>query len=327
MAGLALAAALAAGLLGMPAGAAAQPAAKVHRIGLLLSTTPSAASHVTAAFAEALRERGHVEGKNVSLEYRWAEGKAERFPELAAELVRLKVDVIVAVSLAGAAAASRATPTTPIVMVAVADPIAAGLVASFARPGGNVTGLALALTPEIRAKQFQLLKEAMPKVSRVGVLRNAAVATAATWKDYEVAGRAAGVKLQSLAVRGPDELDTVFATLSRERAAAVFVPADPVFFAHRRRIVERLAEHRLPGMFALREFTDAGGLMSYSARLTDQFRSAASYVDKILKGARPGDLPVEQPTQFELVINLKTARALGLAIPPSILVRADQVVE
>ncbi len=314
-------------LLTAPTAPDTQAQQKVRRIGLLLSTTPSAASHVTAAFSEALRELGHVEGKNVTLEYRWAEGRAERFPELAADLVRLKVDVIVTSSSPAADSARKATSTIPIVMVAVADPVASGLVASFARPGGNVTGLSSQLTPEIRAKQLQLLKEAVPKVSRVAVLRNAAVATPSTWEEYEAAGRAVGVRLQSLEVRGPGELEKAFAGVSRERGAALWVPGDPMFWIHRQLIVELSVEHRLPGMFFFREFTDAGGLMSYSARLTDQFRRAAVYVDKILRGAKPADLPVEQPTRYELVINLKTAKALGLTIPRSILIRAEEVIQ
>ncbi len=305
----------------------AQPQQKVRRIGLLLSTTPVAASHVVAAFAEALLELGHAEGKNVIFEYRWAEGRVDRFPGLAADLVRLKVDVIVASSSPAADSARKATSTIPIVMVGVVDPVALGLVASLARPGSNVTGLSSQLTPEIRAKQLQLLKEAVPTVSRVAVLRNAAVATPATWQEYEAAGRAVGVRLQSVEVTGPEELGKALVAVSRERGAALWVPGDPMFWTLRQRIVELSAEHRLPGMFFFREFTDAGGLMSYSARLTDQFRRAAMYVDKILKGAKPADLPVEQPTKFELVVNLKTAKALGLTIPQSILIRADEVIQ
>ena len=305
-----------------PLAADAETPQKVRRVGLLLSTTPSAASHVTAAFSQALAERGHVEGKNVILEYRWAEGKAERFPDLAADLVRLKVDVILASSTPAAEAARRATSTISIVMVGVADPIGSGLVASLARPGGNVTGLSSQLTPEIRAKQLQLLKEAVPTVSRVAVLRNAAVATPETWKEYQAAGQAVGVRLHSVEVRGPEEFERAFAAMKTERAGAVWVPGDPMFFTDRRRIVQLATEHRLPGMFLFREFTEAGGLMSYSASITYQFRRAAAYIDKILKGARAGDLPVEQPLEFELVVNLKTANALGLTLPQSILVRA-----
>ncbi len=317
---LGLAVALAPGLAG------AQGTSKTHRIGLLMQTTPAAASHIAAAFSHELGQLGHVEGKNVVLEYRWAEGKPERFPALAAELVRLKVDVIIASALPAAEAARQATTAIPIVMVNAADPVESGLVRSLAQPGGNVTGLSAVLTPEIRAKQLQLLKEAVPGLARLAILRRATVATAMLWKDYEGAGRALELKVQFFDVQG-DELDRAFTAIARERAGAVLVPGDAIFFTQRQRIVALAAEHRLPGMFSTREFTDAGGLMSYSARLTDLFRRAAVYADKILKGAGPATLPVESPTEFELVINLRTAKALKLAIPPAFLVRADQVLQ
>ena len=325
---IALAIALA---LGAVVATAAPPALgrtsdKTHRVGVLLSTSPPAAAHVVSAFVSALRDLGHREGQNLVLEYRWAEGRLDRFGSLATELVGLKVDVIVASSSPAAEAARRATGAIPIVMVGAAEPVAAGLVASLVRPGGNVTGLSSQLTPEIRAKQFQLLKEVAPR-ARVGVLRNSAVATPSGWKDYEAAGQAVGVKLVSLEVAGVDEMDRAVTTLARERPAALFVPADPLFFTHRRRLVELANEHRLPAMFSLREFAEAGGLMAYSARITESFRRAAGYVDKILRGARPGDLPVEQPTQFELVINLRTAGALGVAISPDLRVRADELIQ
>jgi putative ABC transport system substrate-binding protein len=292
-----------------------------------MQTTPAAASHIAAAFTEALRELGHVEGKNVAFETRWAEGNPERFPALAADLVRLKVDLIVASALSAAEAARRATTTIPIVMVNAADPVESGLVRSLVRPGGNVTGLSAQLTPEIRAKQLQLLKEALPGLTRVVILRRAALADGPVWKEYEAGGRTLGLKVQFVELQRVDELERAFNTIARERAGALLVPGDPVLFTHRQRIVALAAEHRLPGTFSTREFTDAGGLMSYSARLTDQFRRAATYVDKILKGASPANLPVEQPTQFELVINLKTAKALGLTLPQSILLRADEVIQ
>jgi putative ABC transport system substrate-binding protein len=305
----------------------AQRPQKVQRVGLLMQTTPAAASHIAAAFTEALRELGHVEGKNVAFETRWAEGNPERFPALAADLVRLKVDLIVASALSAAEAARRATTTIPIVMVNAADPVESGLVRSLVRPGGNVTGLSAQLTPEIRAKQLQLLKEALPGLTRVVILRRAALADGPVWKEYEAGGRTLGLKVQFVELQRVDELERAFNTIARERAGALLVPGDPVLFTHRQRIVALAAEHRLPGTFSTREFTDAGGLMSYSARLTDQFRRAATYVDKILKGASPANLPVEQPTQFELVINLKTAKALGLTLPQSILLRADEVIQ
>jgi putative ABC transport system substrate-binding protein len=306
-----------------PLATSAEPPAR--RIGLLMTTTPVAASHIAAAFADGLRELGHVEGKDVIFEYRWAEGKPERFAEMAAELVRHKVDVIVASSQAPALAAKRATQTIPIVMVNATDPVEAGLVASLARPGGNVTGLSQQLTPEIRAKQLQLLKEALPKISRVAVLWSAA--TTVGRGEYEAAGRALGLRIQFVEVRGADDLGRAFAALAGERIAAVLVPGDMLLFTERRRVAALAREHRLPGIYSLREFTEAGGLMSYSARISEQFRRAAGYVDKILRGANPATLPVESPTQYELVVNLKTAKALGLTIPQSVLVRADEIIQ
>jgi putative tryptophan/tyrosine transport system substrate-binding protein len=309
-----------------PRGAWAQ-AGKPRRVGLMLATTPAAASHITAAFSEALRGLGYVEGKNVVFEYRWAEGRPERFLTLAADLVGLKVDVIVASSTAAAEAARQATSTIPIVMVNAADPVASGLVASLIKPGGNVTGLSSQLTPDIRAKQLQLLKEATPRLAGVAVLRRAAGADSPVWKEYEAAGQGLGVKVSFFDVKDADDLARVFAAMRRERVGAVLVAGDPMFFTERRRITALAAEHRLPGIFPTREYADAGGLMSYSARLTDQFRRAASYVDKILKGASPARLPVEQPTQFELAINLGTAKVLGLTIPHALLIRADEVIQ
>jgi ABC-type uncharacterized transport system substrate-binding protein len=306
-----------------PVAASAEPPAR--RIGLLMTTTPVAASHIAAAFADGLRELGHVEGKDVVFEYRWAEGKPERFAEMAAELVRRKVDVIVASSQAPALAAKRATQTIPIVMVNATDPVEVGLVASLARPGGNVTGLAQQLTPEIRAKQLQLLKEALPKVSRVAVLRSAA--TTVGLGEYEAAGRALGLRIQFVEVRGADDLGRAFAALVGERVDALLVPGDTLLFTERQRVAALAREHRLPGIYSVREFTEAGGLMSYSARISEQFRRAAGYVDKILRGANPATLPVESPTQYELVINLAAAKALGLTMPPALLVRADQLIE
>ena len=303
----------------------AETRVKARRIGLMMSTTPVAASHIVAAFADGLRELGHVEGKNVVFEYRWAEGKPERFAEMAADLVRQKVDVIVASSQAPALAARQATKTIPIVMVNVTDPVEAGLVASLARPGGNVTGLSQQHTTEIRAKQVQLLKEALPKVSRVAVLHSPA--TTVGLGEYEAAGRAFELRVQSVEIRGADDLGRAFTAMARDRVDALLVPGDILLFTERQRVAALAREHRLPGMYSLREFTEAGGLMSYSARISEQFRRAAIYVDKILRGASPATLPVESPSQYELVINLKTAKALGLTIPQSLLVRADQLIE
>jgi len=298
---------------------------KVPRVGLLMTTTPVAAAHIVVAFADGLREYGHLDGKNVTLDYRWAEGRPDRLDELAADLVRQHVDVIVAASQAAALAAKRATTTIPIVMVNAADPVGAALVASLARPGGNVTGLSQQLTPEIRAKQLQLLKEMLTRASRVAVLRSPAATVGL--QEYEAAGRTLELRVHGVDVRGRDDLGRAFAAMARERIDALVVPADPFLFTERQRVAELAREHRLPTMCSTREFVDVGGLMSYSARLSEQFRRAAVYVDKILRGANPATLPVEPPGQYELVINLKSAKAIGVTIPRLLLLRADQVIE
>ena len=308
-----------------PRAAYAQTPAKAHRVGLLMTTTPAAAAHIVVAFADGLRELGHVEGKNVRFEYRWAAGDRERFAEMAADLVRQHVDVLVASSQAAARAAQRATKTIPIVMVNATDPVEAGLVASLIRPGGNVTGLSQQLTREIRAKQLQLLKEMLPKMAGVGVLHSAA--TTVGLREYEAAGQTLEVRVQVVEVRNRNDLESAFAVMAQARIAALLVPADPFLFTERQRVAALAREHRLPGMYSTREYAEAGGLMSYSARLSEQFRRAAIYVDKILRGASPATLPVEAPSHYELVINLKTAKALGLTIPPALLQRADQVIE
>ena len=315
---------MAAAALG-PRAAYAQTPAKARRIGLLMTTTPAAAAHIVVAFADGLRELGHVEGKNVLFEYRWAEGDRERFAEMAADLVRQHVDVLVASSQAAALAAQRATRTIPIVMVNASDPVEAGLVASLVRPGGNVTGLSQQLTREIRAKQLQLLKEILPKMSRVAVLHSAA--TAVGLREYEAAGQTLELRIQVVEIRSRNDLESAFAAMDRDRIDALLAPADPFLFTERQRVAELAREHRLAGMYSTREYAEAGGLMSYSARLSEQFRRAAIFVDKILRGASPATLPVEAPSQYELVINLKTAKALGLTIPQSLLQRADQVIE
>ncbi len=304
-----------------------QKAPAMQRVGLLMTTTPAVAAHIATAFTQGLRDLGHVEGRDVAFEYRWAEGHRDRFPELAADLVRARVDVIIASSTDAAEAAHKATRTIPIVMVNTADPVESGLVESLARPGGNVTGLSAQLTPEIRAKQLQLLKEAVPGLVRVAVVRRAEVADALVWKDYEAAGGALKLKIQFFDIRSLDEVARTFDAVVHERAGAVLIPGDPVLFTHRARIVALISERRLPGIFSTREYAQAGGLMSYSARLTDQFRRAAVYADKILRGASPATLPIEQPTQFELVINLRTAKALKLTLPQTLLVRADEVIQ
>ena len=304
----------------------AQQPARASRIGFLGTSSPSTAPHALEAFRQGLRGLGYLEGQNIVVEYRWAQGRQERLSGLAAELVRLNVDVIVAPNTQAALAARAATRTIPIVFAGVADPVGTGLVASLARPGGNTTGLSF-LSPELSAKQLELLKEAVPKTSRVAVLWNPGnPGLALTLREAEVAARALGVQVQLLEARGPDEIDSAFLAMTRERADGLLILGDAVFLLHRTRIVGLAAKSRLPAMYNFKEFVDAGGLMAYAANLADLFRRAAVYVDKILKGAKPGDLPVEQPTRFELVVNLKTARALGLTIPQSVLIRADEVI-
>jgi len=319
--GLALAA------LSAPSRARAQQAAKVPRVGFLGSGSPAETEPHLEAFQRGLRAVGYVEGQNIAFEYRWSEGTIERLPALAVELVGLKVDVIVATSSPAALAARNATRTIPIVFVTAADPVGSGLVAGVARPGGNVTGLSL-LAPEIVGRQLQLLKETVPKASRVAVLSNPASSYGALLvAETEAAARSLGVRVKFFGVRGADGLDSAFSAITSERPAVLFVLFDPLFFVHRRRTAEFANKNRLPAMYPHREFAEAGGLMAYGSDLRDNFRRAATYVDKILKGARPADLPVEQPTRFELVINLRTAKALGLTITPALLQRADEVIQ
>jgi len=317
-------------LLAAPLAAEAEQAAKIARIGYLAFNL-AAAPHLQEAFRQGLRDLGYVEGRNVVIEYRDAEGKIERLPALAAELVALKVDVILAATgTPQALAAKQATRTTPIVFTSVADPVTSGLVTSLARPGGNVTGLSI-LAPELVGKRLELLKQAVPGVSRVAVLWQPGGLGERTEKDMlkgaEVAARALGVRLQVVEARGPADFDRAFSDMTRARAGALTVLPSSMFFNERRRLVDLAAKNRLPAVYPWREGVDAGGLMAYGAKQADLYRRAATYVDKILKGAKPADLPVEQPTTFELVINLKTAKALGLTIPPSLLGRADQVIE
>jgi len=318
---------LAGGLLAAPFVAEAQQAAKVPRIGYLaLNPTP----HFQEAFRQGLRDLGYVEGRNLVIEDRDAEGKRERLPALAAELVALKVDVIVASGTPAALATKQATRSLPIVFTAVGDPVTSRLVTSLARPGGNVTGLSV-LAPELVGKCLEQLKQAIPAVSRVAVLWHPGAMGERTDKDMlkraEVAAQALGVRLQVLEARGPADFDRAFSEMTRARADALTVLTSSMLFGERRRLVDLSAKNRLPAVYPWREGVDAGGLMAYGPDLADLLRRAATYVDKILKGAKPGDLPVEQPTKFDLVINLKTAKALGLTIPPSLLQRADQVIE
>ncbi len=327
--------ALGAGALTSPFASFAQPqTAKVSRIGILspgapldAGRNPSALAFLFGALRESLRELGYVEGQNIAIEYRFAEGRPERLPALAEDLVRLKVDVIVAPSPPAPQAAKRATSTIPIVFVVIGDPVAQGLVASLARPGSNITGLAN-LAQEVVGKQLELLKEVAPKVSRVAVLQNPTnQAHPFVLRQAEGAARTLGVQLHIAHAGTPPEIDAAFAAMRSQRAGGVLVLRDALFLAQRAQIVALAAKSRLPAVYGLREEAQAGGLMAYGASAPAMYRRAATYVDKILKGAKPADLPVEQPTKFELVINLKTAKALGLTIPPSLLGRADEVIE
>ena len=322
--------ALGCSFLAAPLAARAQQAAKIARIGFLaLNLAPN--PHLREAFLQGLRDLGYVEGRNVVIEYRDPEGKPERLPALAAELVALKVDVIVAPSTPAALAAKQATRTVPIVFLTVTDPVADGLVTSLARPRGNVTGLSTSAAPEIIGKRLELLTQAVPGLSGVAVLWQPGGQGERTNKDLlkaaEVAARALGVRLQVVEARGPADFDRAFSDMTRVRAGALTTLGGPMFFNERRRLVDLAAKNRLPVVYSQREFVDAGGLMAYGPNLADLFRRAVTYVDKILKGAKPAALPVEQPTKFELVINLKTAKALGLTIPQSLLQRADEVIQ
>jgi putative tryptophan/tyrosine transport system substrate-binding protein len=312
-------------LLATPFTAEAQPVTKVYRIGYVRAETPPPVD--IEAFRQGLREHGYVEGTNIVIEYRWADGNEERLRSLVAELIRLKVDLIVASAPAATRVAKEETTTIPIVMVLVADPVAFGFVASLARPGGNVTGFAF-LLPEVSGKRLDLLKEAIPKLSRVAVLWNAANPyKPLDLKEVQAVADALGVAVHTFPVREPSDFDEAFKAAVKSRVGGLITLEDPFTIAHRARLVGLALKHRLPAVYAVRPFVEAGGLMSYGPDRADQNRRAATFVDKILKGARPADLPVERPTKFELVINLNTAKATGITIPPSLLLRADQVLE
>jgi putative tryptophan/tyrosine transport system substrate-binding protein len=312
-----------------PLGAQAQQAGKLYRIGFLQATAPSDLrfQRLFEAFRTALAKLGYVEGKNIAIEDRWAAGKYERLPDLAAELVRLRPDVIVTAAVPAIQAVKDATQTIPIVMAVVVDPVATGLVASLARPGGNITGLSL-MTPDLVGKQLGMLKEIVSKVTRVAVLWNPTnPGNAPQVKAAELAARALELRLRLFEVRHAHEIDNAFVAMAREGTGGLIVLADVILNSQRERIAHLAARYRLPTVSGFVEYVEVGGLIGYSASFVDSFRRAATYVDKILKGAKPADLPIEQPTKFELVINLKTAKALGLTIPPSLLARADQVIE
>ena len=307
--------------------AQAQQPKKVPRVGFLGSASPSAAAARMEALRQGLRELGYVDGKNIIIEQRYAEEKLDRLPALTAELVHLKVDVIVTVGPAATRPAKEATTAIPIVMGVDDDPVGNGFVASLARPGGNITGLAT-LAPEISGKQLELLKEIVPRFSRVAVFGTSTQpGNAQSLREVELAAGALGVKLQYLDVPSPEDIESVFRAASKGRADAVLVLRAAIFFSHRKHIVDLAAKSRLPAMYNTTEYVENGGLMTYGASITDLFRRAATYVDKILKGAKPADLPVEQPKKFEFNINLKAAKQIGLTIPPNVLARADRVIK
>ncbi len=316
------------GLLAAPLAAEAQQAAKVPHIGWLGGPTRESADAFVREFQRGLKDLGWVEGQNIVIEWRFGGGRAEQLPDLAAELVRLRVDLIVAPSTPTIFAAKNATKAIPIVTVSGGDPVGLGLVASLARPGGNITGLTSTVGPEIAGKQLELLKETVPKISRMAVLWNPTTpGNALALREAEIAARALRVELQLLEARRLNDFESAFAAMSTKGAGALLVLGDVMFTTYRIRLANLAVKSRLPAIYGARQFVDEGGLMSYGANVLDNFRRAAVYVDKILKGAKPGDLPIERPTKFELVINLKTAKALGLTIPPSVLRRADEIIQ
>ena len=304
-------------------GASAQQANRVYRVGVI-SVVP--APLYVAAWEQGLRELGWIEGKNIVLEYRYSHGRYELYPTFAAELVRLKVDVILAVTDLAVQAAREATSTIPIVMAAGTDPIAAGFVASLARPGGQITGIPM-FADELAGKQLHLLTEMLPRIARVSVITERTGSGPKTWSAAQTAGGKLGLTLEQLPVGSPEDLDIALATIAKQRPDALVVTPNTTAYFNLPRLVDFCASNRLPTMYPFREAVEAGGLIAYSTLLPELFRRVAAYVDKILKGAKPADLPVEQPTKFELLINAKAAKSLGLTIPPSMLLRADQVIE
>jgi putative ABC transport system substrate-binding protein len=323
----ALIAGVAMSLAGTPLSLSAQQPPKIPRVGYLFSFTAAEGQHLWEACRHGLRELGYVEGRTIVLEPRWAEGRHESLPKLAAELVRLKVDVIVSAATPASRAAKAATSSIPIVIVAVGEPVKTGLVSSLARPGGNVTGLSL-LTTDLSGKRVELLAEVVRTIPRVGILMNPDNPVHAVFLDEtRHATQRLGVQIQLLKARTPREIEQAFDAAAAERASALIVFDDPTIWSYRAQIVTHAAKRKLPVMYGYREFVDEGGLMSYGPDRIGHYRRTAVYVDKLLRGARPDDLPVERPTKFEFIVNLKTARTLGLVIPPSLLLRADQVIE
>ena len=313
-------------LLTTVAVAEAQQARKVPRIGFLDPTSRAVSEARIEAFRQGLRKFGYTEGKTIAIDYRFAEGRSERLHDLAIELVHLNVDIIIARAIPGAVAAEQATTAIPIVFVGIADAVAARLIASLAHPGGNITGLT-SLAPELSGKRLELLKETFPKVSRVAVLRNPSnPGDPILWNETQAASQTLGLQLQSLEVRSPKDLEDAFESATRAGTQALVTLTDPLLQSHRKQIVDFAAKSRLPAIYPDSEYVEAGGLMSYAANALEFYARAATYVDRILKGAKPADLPVEQPTKFELVINLKTAKQIGLTIPQSVLYRADRVI-
>jgi putative tryptophan/tyrosine transport system substrate-binding protein len=307
---------------------AQRPTEKVPRVGFLSLTSRSDRPPLLDAFRQGLRELGWVEGQNIVIDYRYAEGRVDRLPDLAAELVRLKVDIIVSWGTQGVTAAKNAADTIPIVMIAVRDPVGIGLIANLARPGGNVTGVSGYAGLEIVAKQLELLKETVPKIRRVAILSNPTNAYhQLAIREVNAQARSLGVQLQFLEARDPNEFDGAFAAMVKERAGALLVLSDAMLNSYGTRVADLAARSRLPAAYGVRESVEAGGLMSYGPSFLDLFRRSATFVDKILKGAKPADLPVEQPTKFELVINLKAAKAIGLEVPPLLIARADELIE
>jgi putative tryptophan/tyrosine transport system substrate-binding protein len=317
---------LALGLLVAPLAATARPAGGAVTIGYLGNSSPSLEPDLVEAFREGLRQLGYVEGQNLIIRYVWAEGQQERYADLARELVQLQPDIILTAGTPGTLAAMHATPSIPIVTAIAGEPIAAGLVASLSRPGGNVTGLTT-LAAELEGKRLELFKQAVPTLSRVVALLNPANPfTTIGWKATQPAAEALGLTLQPVEARGPHDLDHAFATIKEVRPDGLIIIPDRFLLTYRASIVHFMAEHRLPGMFPFRDFVQEGGLLAYGPDYTHLYRRAATYVDKILKGAKPADLPVELPTKFELLINLKTAQALSLTIPPILLFQATEVI-
>jgi putative ABC transport system substrate-binding protein len=313
-------------LVAAPLVAQAQQPGKVHRIGFLGNSTAALEANLVGPFREGLRDLGYVEGRSVLIEYRWAEGKYERFPALISELLALKVDVIVTAGTPATLAVKKATTSVPLVMIAVGDPVGTGIVPSLSQPGGNVTGLT-SISTEMDAKRLELLREVVPNVSHIAVLWNAASPLQVlAEKQVQAAARALRMKVLSLGVRTQEDIDGAFVAMVKERPDALLVLADRLLLHHRARIMDFAARQRLPGVHAYRELVEVGGLMSFGPSYADMHRRAAYFVDRILKGAKPGDLPVERPATFDLVINLKTANALGLTIPQSVLLRATEVI-